>query len=251
MPTNAALDSYYADYFKSPLSSASHEKITIDDHRRFGVYLASRFGKHLNRKHVRILDFGGGDGAISYYVSCLLVKAGVESVELMIVDYNETPVRSQDERIRIDRKSTLEEIGASRFDIVIASAIIEHIPQPAGVLHSLLGSLEAGGVFYARTPCIVPLMRLLRLVGLRIDFTYPAHVHDLGQDFWETYFRKPGFEMLVSKPSIVETTLKRHFLRTIVAYALKAPWYLFGRNYRLVGGWEVFVKKADTQRVSR
>jgi hypothetical protein len=95
-----------------------------------------------------------------------------------------------------------------------------------------------------------PIIKLLRLVGVKVDFTYPGHIHDLGQAFWEGYFKKEqsnDFQILDSRPSMVETTLRKHFLRTIAAHAFKAPWYLLGKSYKYVGGWEVFVRKSSRE----
>jgi hypothetical protein len=78
-------------------------------------------------------------------------------------------------------------------------------------------------------------------------------MHDLGQTFWEFYFTKEqrgAFQILESRPSIVETTIRKHFLRTLAAYSFKAPWYLLGKSYKCVGGWEIFVRKALQERMS-
>ncbi len=89
-------------------------------------------------------------------------------------------------------------------------------------------------------------MRLLRPFRVVWDFMYPAHLHDLGPDFWNTFFSEtmPGlrFELLQSKPSIVELSLKHNLIKSTVAHILKAPWYVLKNRYRMVGGWEVFVQ---------
>jgi hypothetical protein len=102
------------------------------------------------------------------------------------------------------------------------------------------------GIFYARTPYMLPMMKAFRLIGVNLDFTYPGHIHDLGQAFWENYFtteQSDEFQVLASSPSIVATTFGKHFLRTVAAYSLKAPWYLLGKSYKFVGGWEIFAQK--------
>ena len=76
------------------------------------------------------------------------------------------------------------------------------------------------------------------------DFTYPAHVHDLGKRFWEGLTGRLGFapgdlDLIHSRPSIVESGLQASPLRTIAAYLLKSPWYLLPNTYPYVGGWEV------------
>ena len=246
MPINTALVEYYRDYYESPVSKPEGQN-TFDDPKRFGNYLAIKFNQYLNKPHIRILDFGGGDGSISYWTAKqLLQKKEVDKVDILVVDYNQKVISAQDNRIFLARKDTLESIQFY-YDIVIASAIIEHLPQPNDILNRLLNLIDRGGIFYARTPYVVPFIKLFTFFGIKWDFTYPAHVHDLGQEFWESYFNRivssTDFEIIESKPSIVETTFNDHFIRTLVAYVFKAPWYLLGRMYKLVGGWEVFVRK--------
>ena len=93
----------------------------------------------------------------------------------------------------------------------------------------------------------MPIIHLSKFLGVNWDFTFPAHIYDLGQDFWESLFNdkitKEYFTILRSTPSIVETSFRNHFWRTLFAYALKAPWYVLGKRYTLVGGWEVLVRK--------
>jgi hypothetical protein len=42
---------------------------------------------------------------------------------------------------------------------------------------------------------------------------------------------------------VVETSFSHNAMRTMAAYALKAPWYLLRSSYRLVGGWEVVIQR--------
>jgi 2-polyprenyl-3-methyl-5-hydroxy-6-metoxy-1,4-benzoquinol methylase len=200
---------------------------------------------------VSILDFGGGDGTISHLASRQIIKRGAEQVNITIVDYGTKIVDTQDDRIVIERVNSLDNIFAE-YGLVIASAVIEHYPRPSILLRSLLQRMEVGGIFYARTPYIYPLMKLLRPIGVNVDFTFPGHLHDLGQSFWEGYFMREktgGFQILQSRPSIVETTFHKHFFRTAVAHLLKAPWYLLGKSYKFVGGWEIYVQKNSSEHV--
>lgn len=246
MPTGKALDEYYNGYYDTECFSDSENKVTFSAVSRFGKHLASKFAQYQNDLDVSILDFGGGDGSISHAVAMELLKMGANKIDITVIDYNEDTISPQDERISITRQDNLEDIS-KQFSIVIASAVIEHIPKPRDILNNLLRCVKKGGVFYARTPIMLPLMRMLSYVGIKLDFTYPAHIHDLGQHFWEAYFnhvvKTDNFEILASNPSMVETAFKDHFLKTMAAYLFKAPWYVIGRPYQLVGGWEVFVRK--------
>ncbi len=249
IPTQKALKDYYSNYYDSPDASNSGYRVTVDDLNRFGSYLAGKLNQYLDKKYIKILDFGGGDGSISSWTAKYLLKMGmVKRVKIVVADYHEKVISTRDERISVDKADRLENIQ-SAYDIVIASAIIEHLPRPGHVIDQLLNLLDMGGILYARTPYVVPLIKLFGLFGIKWDFTYPAHLHDLGQKFWESYFssrKYPDYfiEITESKPSIIETTLKKHFIKTLAAYIFKAPWYLLNQRYKLVGGWEVFLRKA-------
>jgi SAM-dependent methyltransferase len=251
IPTMETLDNYYQDYYMPPLPRAKIKaKVTFDNTQRFAHHLAQRLSKYTARGSISILDFGGGDGSIAVRMGEQLLRKGCQQVNITIVDYNTTLAGNIDTRISLTHKEGLDHLSPD-YDFVIASAIIEHIPQPKDILMRLLDLLNKGGIFYARTPCMATCIWLCNVLGMKWDFTYPAHIHDLGQDFWESFFGKifsaVDFSILESKPAIVETSFKDHFLTTCAAYILKAPWYVLGRRYTLVGGWEIFVRKnSDT-----
>lgn len=244
MPTNETLNKYYSNYYNTPDSKSSGEQVTFEEPLRLAKNLADVYRNHQDNDAVTILDFGGGDGTISYLLAEQLISSGVQQVNITLVELNERVVKSQDDRITINKVNSISDVS-HRYKFVIASAVIEHYTQPKVLLENLLKCLEPGGIFYARTPYMVPIMKLFKYFGIKIDFTFPGHVHDLGQSFWEGYFNneeKSQFKIIASRPSIVETTLSGNYLRTIAAYIFKAPWYVFGKLYTYVGGWEIFIQ---------
>jgi hypothetical protein len=64
----------------------------------------------------------------------------------------------------------------------------------------------------------------------------------MGQPFWENLLAALGvsstFRLIRSRPAIVETELLAYPSRTLIAHALKWPWYVLRRGYSMVGGWE-------------
>lgn len=249
MPTPQALHDYYTAYYKSPNASKS-DQVTFDAPERFGRHLARHIRVPSEEVSAfRILDFGGGDGAVALATGKVLLLNGISAIHITVVDYNDTVVSSGDPAVTIQRVSALDQLNDDQFNLVIASAVIEHIPNASRTINSLLEKLCAGGTLYARTPHSLPFVKLAQRLGGKYDFTFPAHVHDMGQDFWESYATKQLGEivtLLVSKPSIVQTTFRLHFLRTLVATCLKSLWYIFGHRHTFVGGWEVFLQKRDT-----
>jgi SAM-dependent methyltransferase len=177
-----------------------------------------------------------------------LLKNKFKTVSITVVDYNETLTPNNDPRISLEHYRTLDSIPPGLFDFVMASAVIEHIPHPRLILDRLSDLLRNEGIIYFRTPYAQPFLKISNFLKLNlIDFSFPGHVHDLGMDFWESGFVKvlyPNeFKILGSNPSLVETSFKDSFFRTLTAYLLKSPWYLFGNSYKLVGGWEIFLQK--------
>lgn len=242
MPTDEALSRYYGSYYQG---DASTEQITFDRPERLANRIAARYLPSENTAHISILDFGGGDGTVANLVGAALLKTREAMIDIDIVDYAEQTVEAAHPNIHLTHKSSIDEVAA-RYDIVIASAVVEHHPMAGTLLSQLLDHVQEGtGLFYARTPSMLPLMRMLSKVGFQLDFTYPGHLHDLGQEFWETYLnrRQDAFQLLESTPSIPETTFGAHLLRALAARFFKAPWYLLGRRYTCVGGWQVFVRR--------
>lgn len=246
MPTETAIIEYYSGYYDSFSLPNSNEQVTFDNPTRLAVHLADMFNRYQKGdNNISILDFGGGDGTIALIVAMQLIKHGARHVHITIVDYNPKTVSPGDSRITIDKVFSIEDI-CGKFSLVIASAVIEHYPRPRSLLENLLSKVDENGFFYARTPYMVPIMKLLHLFKIQFDFTYPGHIHDLGQSFWEGYFKNEKCDKFLvhfSRPSIVETTIQKHFIRTIIAYSLKAPWFIFCKSYKFVGGWEIFVQK--------
>lgn len=245
MPRTKALEKYYSHYYDN-----KEEKITSDIPSQIAMHIfryAIPYMGDLTGRDVFLLDYGGGDGSISIRVAHKLLGQGSGKVNIALVDYDLSTIEVSGQRIQITRPGDLAQISDNSMDLVIASAIVEHIPEPRDVLIKLFASLKPGGIIYARTPYVRSLSRLANMVNLRFDFTYPAHVHDLGARFWNNIVDilplQGGFRVLRSAPSIVETSFQQHFFRTLAAHILKIPGYVFRERYGLVGGWEVFIRR--------
>lgn len=247
MPTDHVLSDYYNNYYTSEIFQKTGERVTSDDSYRQSRLLAKKINKYMNRNTLRILDFGGGDGSISVKMALDLLNNNVRQIEILVVDLDKINMESPDPRITITGRRNLDE-PVGEFDIVLASAILEHLPNPHETIRKLLQCLKVNGIFYARTPSVFPVIKLFSFFGLKFDFTFPGHLHDMGQIFWEKYLSKclpdgPKFKILESKPSIAETTFRNYFFRSLVSNALKLPWYILGNHYQMVGGWTIIMTR--------
>ena len=136
-----------------------------------------------------------------------------------------------------------------KYDIVIASAVLEHIPYLNPVISKLLISGKPGALFYSRTPYDVPLAKYAPLYVVK----WPRHVHDLGPRFWQQLAETHSLEVLHSRTSIVESSFSNKPVTTILSHLLKIPSRIETELFRkinhsnsllwhFVGGWEVFIK---------
>jgi len=244
MPRPRYLAAYYQTYFDH-----ADGRVTFGRIAHLARHILRRIRPVRPGGVVRILDFGGGDGSLALAIAeQLSARDSNTRVEVLVVDYHpRNPFTAG--RISLSHASDLAQVEG-QFHIVLASAVLEHIPALHPVLHRLLKVVSPEGYFYARTPWVVPLARLVP----GVDLAYPGHVHDLGADFWIRAADTFAFEgsYLLSGPSPVATRLLTHPLRTLVAYAAKLPAQLenlahsperTSRVWRLTVGWEVLLQR--------
>ena len=246
MPKPKVLTDFYRRYYDS-----RDEKTTYDDVSRLGRHIERYLKPDFRRECVKILDFGGGDGALAVEIAQrLLLRNACLSTKICVVDFHQ-PRSAPHPNITIESCDNLEKLGShGQFDLVIASAVLEHIPEVNPVIRKLISLLRQGGLFYARTPYVAP----FAFLPFKMDFTFPGHVHDLGPQFWDSILETFSLngEILRSEPSPVETTLSKHPFRTIAAVVLKFPARLEShlrsplfprrRTWKMVGGWEILFR---------
>lgn len=247
MPKPEVLKDYYQRYYKG---KGDGPKIALADADAFADNFLRQIRMNGNSSFVRMLDFGGGDGTLGLAVAQrLLAENAQRRIAFTLVDFQTPTVGAPDERLLVSHRRALEEVDGE-FDIILASAILEHVPELEMVIRRLFGLLAPGGWFYARTPYLAPLKRWLP----ELDLTYPGHVHDLGAPFWNRVaetFQSP-LRIVASRPSLIETSFRRQPIRTTVAWLMKFPARMelaLRRTSRppfwqWVGGWEVVLQKS-------
>ena len=245
MPTAEVLRAYYGRYY-----DPDGPKQTFAGLERFARHLEGAMDASGATTALRVMDFGGGDGGIAARAAERWCNARQQaSASLLVVDYA-APEEQSRGPVQLRGVPELSDVpGDARFDAIIASAILEHVPDVGAVMGALWSHLAPGGTLYARTPYWEPLLKLLP----NTDLTFPGHVHDMGAPFWSRVVTTMSWEgeLVWSRPSIVETELRTEPARTLVARILKAPAHLEARVrppteapwWRWVGGWEVCVRR--------
>jgi SAM-dependent methyltransferase len=245
MPTEARLARYYASYY----DDHDGAQVTVASPDAAAAHIARLVAPVAQRAPLRVLDFGGGDGALSVGVAAVLRNRGLAAeAQVDVVDYAAAGLLRDEPALRVRGHARLADLpAAARYDVVIASAILEHLPEPRAAMLDLVDRLAAGGRLYARTPWMAPLIGTLGPIGVSIDLTYPGHVHDLGGRFWAHANRLPGMpaglRVAHSATSFVETGFSEAPVRTLAAHLLKLPSRLLGVHWPWVGGWEAVLAR--------
>ena len=241
VPTAEHLARFYASFY-----AGMEAHTTFDGARRFARHLGRRLRLDPSGG-VRILDFGGGDGSLAIALAEAL-GAPRRDVSVTLVDPHVAATATA-AGIPIERAASLDEVDG-RFDVVLASGVLEHLAALHDSLRSLVRCLASGGWLYARTPWHTPLARLLPFT----DLSFPAHLHDLGAPFWNRIATALGLPVVVleSRPSVRQAGFARQPLRALAAAAAKAPGRLESllspasradRWWPYVGGWEVLLQR--------
>jgi 2-polyprenyl-3-methyl-5-hydroxy-6-metoxy-1,4-benzoquinol methylase len=244
MPTDSVLAQYYSQYYTSP-----QLRTTTSNTRHFARHVTTPMPGLTRSNVIRILDYGGGDGSLAYAIASGIVGGSGENrdIQIDLVDY-EAPGVFSARRITVTGHRDLTEVKGN-YDLILASGVLEHVPQVNGVIRKLEALARPGAYFYARTPFMIP---LARLTG-RIDLTYPGHVHDMGSSFWNRFVQTFDLraDLIVSRPSLIETTFFQAPARTVAAFIMKLPSHLelavrrrppIDPIWTLVGGWEVVLR---------
>jgi SAM-dependent methyltransferase len=198
LPSPEEIEALYSEgYFEGVGTDAGYEEYANQEKE----YLAT-FDDDVNRirdfvTHGSVLDVGCGYG---YFVRRALA-AGFDAYG---VDLSPDGIREAEKHApgRVFR-GTLDEVEAladRRFDVIFASHLIEHIPEPRPLVETLAKRLNEGGIVMFVTPNIESW--LARVSGRRwVSFKIPEHVAYYTPTTIRHLLEGAGLEVLATDPA--------------------------------------------------
>ena len=195
----------------------------------------------------RILDYGGGDGSIAIQVRDNMKKIESREFELQVFE-TESIMDSIKKSEYCQYIFTENEIKGD-FNLIIASAVLEHLQNPLDTLIFLVDKLATGGVIYIRTPYVLPFHRLLNKLGVQIDFGFPAHFFDFSPKSWDFILNElkrsiPTLEVVHRNASIPEVGIKHSPFVAVLTILIKLPARIGFKYWPFSGGLEFMLKKS-------
>lgn len=162
---------------KDPARAPVRTEATALDRER-SAELYDALAAHLPGREGRLLDFGGGNGA-------LMSRFASAGFECGVVDYTPTTVAGV-ERLG----DTLDDLpDDARFDVVFCSHVFEHVAEPVDIARRLAGRLRPEGILFVEVP--------LEIVGGPPPMREPVtHVNFFCETSLTTTLRRAGLEVI-------------------------------------------------------
>lgn len=180
------------------------EPTALDAERSAELYEALR--AHLPHEGGKLLDFGGGNGA-------LMSRFAQAGFVCGVVDYTPATV-SGVERLG----DTLDDLPAdARFDVIFCSHVFEHVAEPVDVAKRLRERLTPEGMLFVEVP--------LEILGGPRRMREPVtHVNFFCESSLETTLRRAGLEVLDchTKACLFASGAYRYGVRAISRPAVEA-----------------------------
>jgi len=144
------LVSYYRKNNLSEKLIQKYIKFHLDGVRR-GVDIGKKIKFFSGKSHLKILDFGSGSGLVSYGISKVLRG------EITGIDTDDEMIHISKGWLKKSKVSNINFINADirkfdrKFDLIVCTDVLEHVPNRKEYLHILQDSLNPNGLLYIKT----------------------------------------------------------------------------------------------------
>ena len=153
------------------------------------------FLRHLKKRSLncRILDVGSGQGALLVD----LARAGFEDLHGVDPFLNDTVPPRPEVTLH---KSTVQDLDAGKFDLIISHDSLEHVNDPGAVLTAMAARLTPGGQCRVELP--VAASRVWREYGgLWVDLDPPRHLFLLTRPSMDVLAKSAGLTVTSCEPA--------------------------------------------------
>ena len=155
---------------------------------------------------LRVLDIGCGGGTLLYTLGEVLPISTACGVELN-PSYAELAQRRVTRNIR--NQAYESDIFGHKFDLLINTKVLEHIPDPLPFLIEMASDLEPDGLLFIEVPHLSDMYNF-PLTDER--FTIP-HIYFFSEATLEALLLKAGFSVLESR--VFKASRNRSYLQTL------------------------------------
>lgn len=183
-PATVDLHTRYDDSYSAMIRNDFRLDMPHEEYARLMLQKIGAF-----KRPGRLLDIGCGPGVF-------LAEARRRGWQGCGVELTEGNFRYATEILRLDvRKGTIEEAGFQdgSFDVITMWDVIEHIPDPSGVLAKIRRLLKDDGLLCIETPNAGSIYR--KILGKRwIGFAEPSHIFAFDRKTLAALLEKTGFQ---------------------------------------------------------
>ena len=256
MPLEKTLADFYEQYYSQNFYKERGEVVAVlsPSHLARHIYgCLSTKAKEIENAYSRFRRWGWHRCSIAGESTFWLMDTP-ERFKVTIVDYNIDSIhRETSGAITVQAETECLESGFEQKRTTLSWQLAPCL-NTSSILtlrfwKKLFIRMSPGGFFYARTPYVVPFRKFLALFGITFDFTYPAHLHDMGSLFWNRILTTLNLQ---SRLFIAEITTffcwgpifrQLFFPSPGLTRAESITGSILGDAWPLVGGWEVIIGK--------
>lgn len=103
-------------------------------------------------KELKILEVGCGDGSITLPLSSFGSVHAFDLDEGLVENLKAELIKKKIDDVFISKDNAYDFTRAEKFDVIVASEVLEHLDHPERVVRNIVNHLSPGGLFIATVP---------------------------------------------------------------------------------------------------